>query len=87
MREQNHAKETPDIGSAESGRDIERQRMSRKTSSAPALALEIILRCLDEFYIVDIVYKFHQQDSALRRFDIRCQQIGPVGDIRDLSGP
>jgi hypothetical protein len=32
--------------------------MSGKTPAAPALALEIILPRLDEFYIVDIVCKF-----------------------------
>jgi hypothetical protein len=58
MREQNHAKETPDTGSGQSGRDIERQRISGKTPAAQALALEIVLPPLDEFYIVDIVCKF-----------------------------
>jgi hypothetical protein len=83
MREQNHARETPDTGSRQSGGDIKRQRMIGKTPAAPALALEIILPRLDEFYIVDIVCKFQWQDSALRRFDIRCQPISPVRDITE----
>jgi hypothetical protein len=57
--------------------------LSGDTAGAPALALEIILPCLEVFCLLDQVGRFLQGDSDFRRLEFRCHQIAFVRDIAE----
>jgi hypothetical protein len=84
MTEQGYIIQTTDTIGGEKHRERKHRVTSRETAAAPALALEIILRCLEIFCLPNEVCRFTQGDSYFRRLEFRYRKSAFVRDIAEL---